>query len=58
MIIRTDKQESIQITASFGLTLLDPYSPVEQSIDQADKAVFAAKSAGRNCVNISQHEQL
>lgn len=41
-------EKPIYITASFGLTLLDPNSAVEQSIDQADKAVYAAKSAGRN----------
>jgi diguanylate cyclase (GGDEF)-like protein len=38
------------ITASFGLTLLDPDVSVEQSIVRADKALLAAKSAGRNRV--------
>jgi diguanylate cyclase (GGDEF)-like protein len=46
------KEKPIRITASFGLTLLDPDVPVEKSIDRADKALFAAKSAGRNCVQI------
>jgi diguanylate cyclase (GGDEF)-like protein len=40
----------IHISASFGLTLLDPDVPVEQSIDRADKALCAAKSAGKNRV--------
>lgn len=44
--------EPIHVSASFGLTLLDPDIPVEKSIDRADKALYAAKSAGRNCVRI------
>ena len=39
---------SFNVTASFGLTLLDPGVPVEQSIDRADRALYAAKSAGKN----------
>jgi diguanylate cyclase (GGDEF)-like protein len=44
--------EPIHVSASFGLTLFDPDIPVEKSIDRADKALYAAKSAGRNCVRI------
>jgi len=40
---------AFNVTASFGLTLLDPDVPVEQSIERADKALFAAKARGRNC---------
>lgn len=36
------------VTASFGVTLLDPDVPVEQSIERADKALFAAKAGGPN----------
>ncbi|MFA6265223.1 MAG: diguanylate cyclase [Pseudolabrys sp.] len=36
------------VTASFGLTALDLNVPVEQSIDRADKALYAAKVRGRN----------
>ena len=36
------------VTVSFGLTLLDPDVLVEQSIERADKALYAAKAAGRN----------
>ncbi len=43
-----DEQE-FRVTASFGLALLDPDLPVEQSIDRADQALYAAKAAGRNC---------
>jgi diguanylate cyclase len=46
------EKEPIRITASFGLTLLEPDISVEKSIDRADKALYAAKSAGRNCVMI------
>ena len=44
------KDEPIHIEASFGLAILDPDIPVEKSIDRADKALYAAKAAGRNCV--------
>lgn len=42
----------IHVTASFGLTPLCANVPVEVSIDRADKALYAAKAAGRNCVRI------
>jgi diguanylate cyclase (GGDEF)-like protein len=38
----------IRLTASFGVTLLDADVPVEESIARADKALYDAKSAGRN----------
>jgi len=38
----------LKVTASFGLALLDPEIPLEQSIERADKALYAAKAAGRN----------
>lgn len=46
------EKEPVRITASFGLALLDPEMPVGASIDRADKALYAAKAAGRNCVRI------
>jgi diguanylate cyclase len=48
--IDIDEEEPVHIEASFGLALLDPDIPVEKSIDRADKALYAAKAAGRNCV--------
>ena len=42
----------IKVTASFGLTVLDATLPVEGSLDRADKALYAAKTAGRNCVRV------
>ncbi|HET7832744.1 MAG TPA: diguanylate cyclase [Gallionella sp.] len=50
--INIGETEPIHVSASFGVTLLDPDIPVEASIDRADKAMYAAKSAGRNCVRI------
>jgi diguanylate cyclase len=38
----------VSLTVSFGLALLDPDVPVEQSIDRADKALYSAKASGRN----------
>lgn len=37
------------VTASFGLALLETGVPVEKSIDRADRALYEAKAAGRNC---------
>jgi diguanylate cyclase len=46
------KKEPVHVFASFGMALLDPGIPVETTIDRADKALYAAKAAGRNCVRI------
>ena len=40
---------TLHATASFGLAELDARLPVEASMDRADKALYAAKAAGRNC---------
>lgn len=42
----------LQITMSFGVTMLATDVSVEQSIDRADKAMYAAKNAGRNCTRL------
>jgi len=36
------------VTASFGIAALDAGASVEQSIEQADKALYSAKMSGRN----------
>jgi diguanylate cyclase len=46
------ESQPVHISASFGLALLDPDVPVETSIDRADKAMYAAKADGRNCVKV------
>jgi diguanylate cyclase (GGDEF)-like protein len=40
----------VKVTASFGLAAVDPEVAVEDSIHRADKALYAAKSNGRNQV--------
>jgi diguanylate cyclase (GGDEF)-like protein len=52
MPILYDGKATLQITMSFGIALLDPDVSVEQSVDRADKAMYAAKAAGRNCTRI------
>ncbi|MFA5352893.1 MAG: diguanylate cyclase [Thermodesulfovibrionales bacterium] len=47
-VLAQNDQNPIYITVSFGITLLDPDVSVEESIDRADKALYAAKQAGRN----------
>lgn len=42
--------EPISITASFGVTVLDPSISVADSVDRADNAMYAAKAGGRNRV--------
>lgn len=42
----------LRITASFGVTLLDPDVPVEESITRADQALYKAKASGRNQARI------
>ncbi|PIS00384.1 MAG: diguanylate cyclase [Chlamydiae bacterium CG10_big_fil_rev_8_21_14_0_10_35_9] len=46
----------IRITVSFGISPLDLYAPVEDSIERADKALMAAKSSGRNCTQFWNQE--
>jgi diguanylate cyclase len=46
--IDANGKEIFHVTASFGLTRLDPDVPVEHSIDRADKALYVAKALGRN----------
>jgi diguanylate cyclase (GGDEF)-like protein len=40
----------VRMTASFGITPLEPDVSAEESMDRADKALLLAKSAGRNRV--------
>jgi diguanylate cyclase (GGDEF)-like protein len=46
--IGADETKSIMVTASFGITELDPSVSVEESINRADRALYAAKKTGRN----------
>lgn len=40
----------LQVTASFGVAMLDSARSAEESIDHVDKAMYEAKRAGRNCI--------
>ena len=40
--------DALQVSASFGLALLDPAIRVEEAIERADQALLLAKAAGRN----------
>jgi len=43
-----DGPKPVVVTASFGIAVLDPAVSLEESINRADKALLAAKAAGRN----------
>lgn len=51
-VLAQNGDKPIYMTASFGIALLDPDVRIEQSIDRADKAMFEAKTAGRNRVRV------
>lgn len=46
----TDDGSTLRVTGSFGVAELVPDLPVEAVLERADKALYAAKEAGRNCV--------
>lgn len=58
MAININHDKSIHITASFGITSLKADASVEQSIEQSDKALYKAKSAGRNCTRIFSDQNM
>ncbi|WP_219703501.1 sensor domain-containing diguanylate cyclase [Marinomonas lutimaris] len=43
-------QQSVHITLSAGVIELDPIADLEDTLDMVDKALYEAKSNGRNCV--------
>ena len=43
---------TISVTASFGITQHAPQDSADKMIDRADKALYQAKLAGRNCVKV------
>jgi len=47
--------ERLRITASFGVATLDNAPSFEQIVNNADKALYAAKESGRNKVEVKRH---
>jgi len=47
-----DGQMAVYATASFGVAAVDPDATIEESLDRADKMMYAAKNSGRNCVRV------
>lgn len=51
--IELESQKRVSVTVSIGLTLQDLNASLEFSIEKADKAMYEAKSSGKNCVKVS-----
>lgn len=49
--------KSVNVTASFGIMVIDHNLTLEENLDRADKAMYNAKNAGRNCVVILEPGQ-
>lgn len=49
-VLARDGAAQVCMTASFGIAQLDPCLSVEEAIDNADRALLAAKATGRNRV--------
>ncbi|MFA5959190.1 MAG: diguanylate cyclase [Tatlockia sp.] len=52
MQLNVNENQRINITASFGISSIESDSPVEQSIEHADKALYKVKNAGKNNTQI------
>ena len=50
--IRAPSSREFTITISIGMTVLDAGTSVEKCVERADRAMYAAKAAGRNCTRI------
>lgn len=50
--VELDDGRSIAVTASFGVAALGPDETVERTLERADAALYRAKEAGRNCVEV------
>ena len=48
LVINNDEGQSIHVTASFGIAQSHHGLRPQQVLDQADKALYAAKASGRN----------
>lgn len=50
LVLTNEDAQLIPITASFGVAVSTPNLGPQQLLSQADKALYQAKAAGRNCV--------
>lgn len=54
IVVKSDDGEELRITTSVGVACYDGsvFASVDQLIKAADRGVYAAKAAGRNCVRV------
>lgn len=52
----THEEQTFQITCSFGCAIYQPNDDLDSLLHRADKALYAAKKAGRNCVKVEGYE--
>lgn len=50
--IRIDDEPPLEVTVSFGLTVMTPRREIQDIIERADEALYAAKRGGRNRVQV------
>ncbi|WP_454783249.1 diguanylate cyclase [Legionella sp. WA2022007384] len=50
--ININHNKTVHLTASFGISHLKTGITIEESIENADKALYKAKEEGRNCVRV------
>lgn len=56
--INSDEGIKIPVTASLGVTTLRPSDTIDTFLDRADKAMYVAKTSGRNLVCSDLHEEV
>ncbi|MEC7524639.1 MAG: diguanylate cyclase [Myxococcota bacterium] len=52
MRVDNDRGERIPVTASFGVATLEPNEEMDALVDRADRAMYLAKTSGRNRVEL------
>ena len=57
LTISTEQQRYINITASFGVTVVCHNQSMRQAIKQADEAMYQAKRLGRNLIVLSDQTE-